>query len=187
MKVLSFLLTLSGLWAFAQAPPFRPPVAALNRWEVLLRTRTGTRWVDRGAQLVQESAGDPRAVSRAGARGLMQAMPRSWTWYEAQGWVPRGSDPFDPGPALDGGHRHMLFLEGLFQGDWRQALAAFNAGQSRVLKARALARSLGLPGQDGWLLALPRVMKPEAAREPIAYVARIPRLAAEIRRQRGLP
>lgn len=117
----------------------------------------------------------------------MQAMPRSWAWYGTQNWIPPGSVPFDPGPSIEGGHRHMNYLEGLFQGDWRQALAAYNAGQTRVLKARALARSLGLLGPNGWVRALPRVMRPGAAQEPIAYVARIPRLSVEIRRQRGLP
>lgn len=180
-------LSLLGPHSWAQEAPLRPPVAGLNRWEALVRDKTGARWVERGAQLVQESGGNPRARSQAGAQGLMQAMPLTWVWYQDLGWVPCSAMPFDPEWAVEGGHRHMLYLEGLFQGDERQSLAAFNAGQKRVLQARALARSLGLPGEDGWLRALPRVMKPGAAKEPLAYVTRIPRLAREIRRQRRLP
>jgi membrane-bound lytic murein transglycosylase MltF len=186
-----FLVLLFGWKAWSQQAPqrvlFRPPVEGLNRWEGLLRTHTGIQWEDRGAQLIQESGGNPRAVSPVGAQGLMQAMPRTWAWYQAQGWVPRSASPLDPSTAIQGGHLHMRYLEGLFQGDWHQALGAFNAGQGNVLKARALARSLGLQGPDAWLRALPRITGEAHSRETSGYVTRIPRLAAEIRRQRAAP
>ncbi|WP_042062453.1 lytic transglycosylase domain-containing protein, partial [Acidomonas methanolica] len=46
------------------------------------------------AVLQAESAGDPHAVSGAGAMGLMQLMPG--TWKDVRRVLNLGADPFDP-------------------------------------------------------------------------------------------
>jgi len=75
----------------------------------------------------QESRWNERAVSPAGARGLAQLMPGT----AAQ----MGVDPGDPTANLEGGARYLRMQLDAFGGDVEKALAAYNAGPSRVEKA----------------------------------------------------
>jgi hypothetical protein len=72
-----------------------------------------------------ESAFNPRAVSRAGAQGLMQLMPGT----AADMGV---SDPFDPRENIEGGTRYLRYLADQFEGDINLVLSAYNAGPGRV-------------------------------------------------------
>ncbi len=72
-----------------------------------------------------ESGYNPHAVSRKGAQGLMQLMPKT-----AQGLKVNNS--FDPADNIRGGVRYLKFLLDTFRGDVSLALAAYNAGLSRV-------------------------------------------------------
>jgi hypothetical protein len=74
-----------------------------------------------------ESGYDPNAVSRKGAEGLMQLMPKT-----AQGL--KVNDSFNPADNIRGGVRYLRFLLDTFRGDVTLALAAYNAGLSRVAK-----------------------------------------------------
>jgi soluble lytic murein transglycosylase-like protein len=78
------------------------------------------------ARLVQqESNWNPAATSRKGARGLAQLMPATA--------LVLGVDPGDPYQNLDGGARYLRQQYEKF-GDWRHALAAYNAGPEAVEK-----------------------------------------------------
>lgn len=73
----------------------------------------------------QESAGNPHAVSSAGARGLMQLMPAT----AAQLGV---KDSFSPEQNVHGGAQYLSELLERYHGDAIKALAAYNAGPAAV-------------------------------------------------------
>ena len=73
-----------------------------------------------------ESAFDPRAVSHAGAQGLMQLMPATAAGLGV-------SNSFDPSQAVDGAARLLRDLLDRF-GRTDLALAAYNAGPGAVLR-----------------------------------------------------
>ncbi len=79
------------------------------------------------AVLRAESAGNPRAVSRAGAMGLMQLMPD--TWRELRSDLGLGHDPFAPSDNLLAGATYLRRLYDRY--GLPGALAAYNAGPGR--------------------------------------------------------
>ena len=72
-----------------------------------------------------ESAFNPRAVSRAGARGLMQLMPQTARRYGVR-------DSFDPRQNIHGGARYLRDLVPRFENDLELVVAAYNAGENAV-------------------------------------------------------
>ena len=78
-----------------------------------------------------ESDFNPRALSRAGAQGLMQLMPETSRDLKV-------SDPYNPHESIEGGVRHLRSLLDYFKNDVKLALAAYNAGKTTVLRYKGI-------------------------------------------------
>ncbi len=75
-----------------------------------------------------ESGFNPKAVSHAGAKGLMQLMPKTAKELKV-------TDIFDPRQNIFGGTKYLRNLMGHFKGNLANTLAAYNAGIGRVMNA----------------------------------------------------
>ncbi len=78
-----------------------------------------------------ESGFNPLAVSRKGAKGLMQLMPETASRVNV-------SDIFSPRENIEGGVRYLKYLLSLFNDDLRLSLAAYNAGENIVAEVRSI-------------------------------------------------
>ena len=99
-----------------------------NRYDHLITgasTRQGVSFSLLKALIKAESNFNPEAVSRAGAKGLMQIMPANIKDLKIK-------DPFDPRENIMGGARYLKKLIKRFNGELSLALAAYNAGPSVV-------------------------------------------------------
>ncbi len=83
------------------------------------------------AVIKAESNFDPRAVSRAGAVGLMQLMPQTAVRMDVR-------DLYDPEDNVAGGTKYLRQLLDRFHGNLPLALAAYNAGENIVERYQAL-------------------------------------------------
>lgn len=77
------------------------------------------------AMIEVESSWKSRAVSRKGARGLMQLMPSTAKQMNVK-------NPFNPEENIEGGIKYLRYLLNRFNGDLAVALAAYNAGPQKV-------------------------------------------------------
>jgi len=77
------------------------------------------------AVIQAESAGDPLAVSPAGAQGLMQLMPETAAELGVR-------DSFNPAQNIMAGTRYLRQLLDRYQGDVKLALAAYNWGMGNL-------------------------------------------------------
>lgn len=92
------------------------------------------------AVIACESDFDPYAISHAGARGLMQIMPTTWSDLNPDGQcrgehLPPSEGPgciFDPEANISAGSRYLRELFDEFGDNAVTALAAYNAGRGNV-------------------------------------------------------
>jgi soluble lytic murein transglycosylase-like protein len=83
------------------------------------------------AMIRAESGFNPLAVSRKGAKGLMQLMPETASRMNV-------SNAFNPKENIEGGVRYFKYLLSLFNNDLRLSLAAYNAGENLVAELRSI-------------------------------------------------
>lgn len=91
------------------------------------------------AVLRAESAGDVRAISSAGAMGLMQVMPDTWAGLRVRHGL--GRDPYDPRDNIMAGAAYLREMWDRY-GNVAAMLAAYNAGPGRYDEHRTTGRAL---------------------------------------------
>jgi len=145
----ALLLLLSGLtFAAAETPAVlaqvSSPVGAASAHphaahiaEASQRFGIPAAWIV--AVMRAESAGDLRAVSSAGAMGLMQVMPETWAELRTRHGL--GRDPYDPRDNVLAGTAYLREMWDRY-GDVPAMLAAYNAGPARYHEHRSKGRPL---------------------------------------------
>ena len=79
------------------------------------------------AIIMAESGYNPKAISKSGAKGLMQLMPDTATRFGV-------TDSFEPAQNIEGGVKYLNWLMGTFDRDPVLVLAGYNAGEGSVRK-----------------------------------------------------
>jgi len=77
------------------------------------------------AVMETESKFHSNARSQVGAQGLMQLMPRTGRWMGAR-------NLYDPEQNVDAGTKYLSYLSKRFDGDLKNTIAAYNAGEGVV-------------------------------------------------------
>ena len=146
-RILLFLL--SGLLTFTAAapqgfaqtdPPYRAAAAhpqGAHIAEAAQRFGIPAAWII--AVMRVESAGDLRALSAAGAMGLMQVMPETWAELRIRHGL--GDDPYDPRDNILAGTAYLREMWDRY-GNVAAMLAAYNAGPGRYDEYLSDARAL---------------------------------------------
>ncbi|WP_319798444.1 lytic transglycosylase domain-containing protein [Nitrobacter sp.] len=126
---------------FAQSAPATRTVATDPHGghiaEASQRFGIPARWIR--AVLRAESAGDLRAISSAGAIGLMQIMPDTWAALRVRYRL--GRDPYRPRDNILAGTAYLREMWDRY-GNVAAMLAAYNAGPGRYDEHRATGRRL---------------------------------------------
>jgi soluble lytic murein transglycosylase-like protein len=109
-----------------------------------------------------ETRFQPKAISPAGAQGLMQFVPTTARRYRLR-------DPFDPAESIDAAARYLRDLQGMFGDRLDLILAAYNAGEGAV---RAFREGRALKLSSGKIIN-PKMIRSELPpyRETIDYVS----------------
>ena len=105
-----------------------PATPTAGPFDDLIQTISGVHGLDPAltrAVIEVESNFDSRAISHAGAQGLMQLIPDTASRFGVR-------DVFDPAQNIEGGVRYLTFLLEMFDGDFDLSLAAYNSGENRV-------------------------------------------------------
>jgi soluble lytic murein transglycosylase len=120
----------ASLGPLPSLPPLPVHVSSVDNYEGLIQNAAAQQGVAPSlvrAIIQTESGGDPKAVSSAGAMGLMQLMPSD----AQQAGI---SDPFDPAQNITAGTQQIAGYLQQYHGDLDLALAAYNAGPGNVRK-----------------------------------------------------
>jgi soluble lytic murein transglycosylase-like protein len=107
-----------------------------DRLEELIQTTAARHHVDPAlvrAVMETESGGNPTAVSRKGALGLMQLMPNTAIQLGVK-------NVFSPDDNLEAGVRYLRSMLEHYNGDLDKSLAAYNAGMGAVDRAGGVPR-----------------------------------------------
>ncbi|UUZ85526.1 lytic transglycosylase domain-containing protein [Paenibacillus sp. P26] len=131
-----------------------------SRFEPLIQAASRRFGIDSSlvkAVIHAESSFNPKAVSSAGAKGLMQLM-------DSTGEGMGVTDPFDPAQNIEGGTRYLSRLLAMYGGSEAMALAAYNGGPARLAR-------LGI-GNDADLQAKLHLL-PEETQQYVGKVLRL--------------
>ena len=102
----------------------------LEKYDETIKTSAETFDVDPNlikAIIAAESSGNPNAISKAKAKGLMQLM-------DATAKSMGVKNVFNPVDNINGGTKYFKYLLDKYNGDIKLALAAYNAGPGAVDK-----------------------------------------------------
>lgn len=118
----------------------------------------------------QESSFNPRAVSPAGARGLMQIMPLTARLLDGRDFRGNINQLYEPSfnMALGQKYLRMLLDNDVVQGDLIRLAAAYNGGPGNLAKWQAKHDQRGDPSDDA-LLFIETVPSPETR----SYITRV--------------
>jgi len=111
----------------SRKPRFYTP-ANINKFDRIIKAaarRHGVEFPLLKAIIQAESSFNPKAVSKKGARGLMQIMPQNYPSLNIK-------DPFDPQQNIMGGTRYFRRLYDRYNGKLALTLSAYNAGPTIV-------------------------------------------------------
>lgn len=106
----------------------------IEKYDRSIRRQASIHGVDPNlvkAVIRAESGYDPNAISKKGAQGLMQLMPKTARKL-------RVKNPFNPDENIAGGVKLLSRLLDRFQNDVTLAVAAYNAGPDAVEKYQAV-------------------------------------------------
>lgn len=136
-----FLATTPAVAAMAQDVPFtaqsaNDPITG-HVSEAAQRFGIPEHWIR--AVMQAESAGDDTAISSAGAMGLMQVMPDTWTELRLR--YALGDDPFAPRDNILAGTAYLREMLDRY-GNVGAMLAAYNAGPARYDEYLSAGRTL---------------------------------------------
>jgi soluble lytic murein transglycosylase-like protein len=109
---------------------YMPSLADMKRYSAIVESAARANGVDSAlvhAVISAESGYNPAAVSRTGARGLMQLMPATAERYGVQNIM-------DPTENIVAGVKYLRDLLTMFQGNMELAVAAYNAGENAVIR-----------------------------------------------------
>jgi len=153
----------------AQSAPVAHPIAADPHAdhiaEASQRFGIPERWIR--AVLRAESGGDVRAISSAGAMGLMQVMPDTWAGLRVRYRL--GRDPYQPRDNILAGTAYMREMWDRY-GNVAAMLAAYNAGPGRYDEHRSTGRPL--PAETrAYVAALAPILSGAAASDAPALQA----------------
>ena len=84
-----------------------------------------------------ESGFDPNAESSVGARGLMQMMPSTFEELTSDAYLGdnlSADELYDPEVSIKYGTYYLSYLHSYFDGNWDNAIAAYNGGMGNVSK-----------------------------------------------------
>lgn len=116
------LLAVIAVCAFGQR-------AEMRHWADYWADRYGVERELVYAVIEAESGWNPRAVSSAGAAGLMQLMPDTAAGFSVR-------NRFDASENIRGGVTYLAWLKDCYGGDRRLTVAAYNAGHGRISRHR---------------------------------------------------
>ena len=115
------------LYIRSRKPRFHSP-SNIKKYDRIIREAAQIHGVDfylLKAIIQAESSFNPRAISKKGARGLMQIMPQNYPALNIK-------DPFDPRQNIMGGTRYFRRLYDRYNGKLALSLSAYNAGPTIV-------------------------------------------------------